>query len=395
MKRNLKLPALKQYEEKIYSCMRCGFCRSTCPILLKRDMEETFSPRGRILLIRGLMSNELDPSTRLVEKIYSCTTCRHCYSTCPPRLEIDRIVEATRNQLVKLGVAPPKAHRAITSKIESENNPFGEPKNARARWLESEESVLPEKAEVLYWAGCMASYRTQATARATVRILKHAGVNFTILGKEEGCCGSFLLRTGQRDVVENKYAKVNVAKIADRGAKTVVTACAGCFRTFHDEYPEMLGTLPFEVLHVSQYLEGLVKARRIGFSKELTMKVTYHDPCHLGRHLSIYEPPRNVMNAIPGIVFSEMVKSHEESRCCGAGGGFRSAFPELSVLVAMDRLKLDVLPTSVDAVVTACPFCVKNFEDAVKRGGMRLQVLDLPELVWKAMGIDRSLPSVA
>ena len=378
-------PALKDYLDKMYYCMRCGFCRFACTTLSQRDMEETFSPRGRILLIRGLATRELEASAHVADKIYFCTTCGYCHVKCPLGLEIDKIIEAARYELVKVGIAPPIAHKNVASKIEEEDNPFGEPRNERVKWLELGNGSFPEKAEVLYWAGCMASYRTQETAIATVKILQNAGVDFTMLGTEEGCCGSVLLRTGQRELVEEKYARANVEKISAKGVKTLVTACAGCYRTFHEDYREILGNLPFKVLHISEYLERLIKDGKVKFKKELPMKVTYHDPCHLGRHAGIYEPPRNVINAIPGLTLIEMTKNREESRCCGAGGGLRSAYQKQSVKIAADRLELDALPTGAEVLITPCPFCVLSFKDAMSTFQMKIEILDLVELVCKAL----------
>ncbi len=381
------MPTLKDYWDKMYYCMRCGFCRFACPTLSQKNMDETFSPRGRMSLIRGFAAGELKASANIADKIYLCTTCRYCYVKCPPGLEVDRIIEAARYELVKVGVAPPEAHKTVASEIGEKGNPFGEPRGDRVKWLEMVGVSFPEKADVLYWAGCMASYRVQDIARATVKILKHAGVNFTMLGTEEACCGSVLLRTGQREPVEKKYARANVEKISAKGVKTLLTTCAGCYRTFREDYTKMLDELPFEVVHISEYLDRLIKDGKIELQKKLPMKVTYHDPCHLIRHVGVYEPPRNVIQAIPGLTLVEMANSREESRCCGAGGGLRSAYRELSIKIAADRLQLDALPTEAEALITPCPFCVLNFEDAVSTYGIKIGILDLAELVCKALKV--------
>ena len=334
--------------------------------------------------MRGLVTGELAPSKSMADKIYLCATCRNCYVKCPPGLEIDKIVEAARFELVKAGVAPPEPHLKIAAEIKAKDNPLGEPKNKRISWL-SASNTLPEKADVLYWAGCMASYRSQETAKATVKILSTAGVDFTMLGQDEGCCGSVLIRTGQRELIENGYAKANVEKIAAKGTKTLVTACAGCYRTFKEDYRATLGALPFEVLHVSEYLERLIKDGRIVFDKEMPMKVTYHDPCHLGRHMNVYESPRNVVKSIPGVTLVEMARNRLDSRCCGAGGGLRSAYRDLSINASAERLRLDALPTGAEALVSPCPFCVINFKDGAKALGTKIEVLDLVELVSRAL----------
>ncbi len=244
---------------------------------------------------------------------------------------------------------------------------------------------IPKRAKALYWVGCMASYRVRSIAISTVKILRHANVDFTLLGVKEGCCGSILLRTGQRDPVVNKYAKANVEKITSKGVETLITSCAGCFRTFRKDYPEIVEDLPFEVLHSSQYIERLLRDGLLKFEGGLTMKVTYHDPCHLGRHMGIYDAPRMVIKAMSGVELVEMASAREESRCCGAGGGLRSAFRELSLAIATDRLKIDAIPTKARALLTTCPFCVFNLKEAASAHRLPIEVLDLTEFVCKAL----------
>jgi len=382
------LPTLKDFEEKLYLCNHCGFCRPACPVMRRREMDETAGPRGRMLLIHGWMSGELKPTKPLVEKLYLCTACRYCYVKCPPGLESDKIVEAARYELVKVGAGPLEPHRIVASRIADYNNPFAEPPSNRTAWLKKVGPIeIPEKAKVLYWVGCMASYRVQTTAITTVKILKHANVEFTMLGNDEGCCGSILLRTGQRDPVVEKYAKRNVEMIAAKGVETLITSCAECFRTFYMDYPKILGELPFEVLHSSQFFERLMKDGVLKFGEELPMKITYHDPCHLGRHAGVYDEPRNIIKAIPGLEFVEMLRSREEARCCGAGGGLRYGFQDLSIAMAADRLREDVIPTGARVVVTPCPSCILNLRDASRQYGLGVEVIDLTDLICRALRI--------
>jgi Fe-S oxidoreductase len=245
------------------------------------------------------------------------------------------------------------------------------------------------RTEILYWVGCVASYLTQDTAKTTVKILKYANIDFKMLGVEEGCCGLPLLTIGQQDIFNN-VAKSNVEKILNEDVRCLVTSCAGCFRTFRESYPQILGPLPFKVLHFSEYLEKLINAGDIKFNKEMPVKVTYHDPCHLGRLAGLYDPPRNVIKAIPGVKFVEMEKSRVDSRCCGGGGGIRFAFPGLSTSIAANRIRSDAAPTGAEILVTACPSCVKNLKDGIVIAETlynigEIEVLDLPELVYRAL----------
>lgn len=366
--------------------MRCGLCKPVCPILIESNMIETRSPRARMLVARGLLTGMLKPSETLAEIVYTCMTCRYCNLSCPPGVEVDKIVEATRLELVKAKVAPPKAHRWISSNIQKNRNPFGEPIEKRTLWLKKFENIsFSKRADVLYWVGCMSSFRTVDTAVSTVEIMLKSDIDFTLLGKDEGCCGSVLIRTGQGNIVEDVLARENVKKIIATEASTVVTACAGCYRTFHEEYPKIVGDLPFEVLHIAQFLKRLIKEGKVKFKKNIGKKATYHDPCHLGRHLNVYEAPRDVIKAIPSLDFIEMAKIRAEARCCGAGGGVRSAFTNLSVRVARDKLLLDTIPTGAEVVVTACPFCVYNLRDAAKKENITIEILDLPEIICEAL----------
>lgn len=380
--------SLKEYVKELYFCERCGFCRAGCPVAANKDREESISPRGRVNLTLGLIKGEVQPSIRLAEKFYMCSTCAYCQIKCPLGLEAHKVTEAVRYELVKLNVAPPETHKTLSFRIERYNNPFGEPIIDRIKYMREAGIVEPpRKAEVLYWVGCTASYRVQSIALSTIKILRYANVDFTLLGAEEGCCGSILLRTGQRDPVVNRYAKANMEKIATKGVEALITSCAGCFRTFRKDYPEIIGDLPFEVLHSSQYIERLLREGLVRFEEKLIAKVTYHDPCHLGRHVGVYDAPRAVIEAIPGVKLVEMVNSREKARCCGAGGGLRSAFRELSLAIAADRLKLDVIPTEVRILLTTCPFCVLNLKDAASAHGLTIEIFDLTELVCRALRI--------
>ena len=383
------LPSLKKLKNDIYFCIRCGFCRSVCPIVSERDMEETVGPRGRMILIRGLIAGEIKPSSRVIDKMYMCTGCAYCRLKCPPGLEVDNIVLAARRDLFSLGVSIPEGHLGVLSSLKSNGNPFGESRSERNKWMIGLANTM-SKPNLLYWVGCTTSYIAPSIASSMARILSKAGISFKTLGDSEKCCGYPYLLVGDEESFKEN-AKEVIEQISRENVDAVVVNCPGCYRTFTELYPNYLGNISLKTIHSSQLIESLIKDGKIKFGSSMNLRVTYHDPCDLGRHAGIYDSPRNVISSIPGINFIEMERSRADARCCGAGGALRLAFPEVSTNIATTRIKLDVAPLNVEAIVTACPTCVRNLKDGVTIAEAmydvkRVEVLDIVELVSKAIG---------
>ncbi|MBC7109780.1 MAG: (Fe-S)-binding protein [Archaeoglobi archaeon] len=231
----------------------------------------------------------------------------------------------------------------------------------------------------LYYAGCMASYRVPSIAKATAKVLEAGGIDFEVLGEGERCCGSVLLRTGQRDAFE-KVAREN-AEILQKYDR-IITTCAGCYRTFKFDYPEFFD-INAEILHTTEIVAELLREGRLKVSPMKT-KIIYHDPCHLGRHSGVYEPPREILSMIPGAELVEFERSREESLCCGAGAGVRSAFPELSRRIASQKVR-EAENKGADLIVSACPFCEYNLRDASER----VRVADILELISELVEVER------
>jgi heterodisulfide reductase subunit D len=236
---------------------------------------------------------------------------------------------------------------------------------------------------IVYFAGCMATYREKNIAKTTIELLQKVGVKFTMLGKDEWCCGSVMLRSGNTKIVK-KLMEHNVKAFKEVGANTVITSCAGCYRTFKQDYPKYLGELDFEIVHTPEYVLRLVETGKIKFkSMPKSTKVTYHDPCHLGRHMNIYDPPRNVLSGIEGLELVEMLRSREQARCCGSGGGVSSGYKSLSMQMADTRLQ-DALNTNAEILTSACPFCTYALKSAAERAQIKddkLKVMDFSELL--------------
>jgi len=386
---------LEKYKRNVYSCVRCGICRAkydenvrrVCPIREHSGGFDTHYAKGRIVIARGILEGKLKYSNGIADVLTYCTTCRNCIEACGavdmttgnPKIDSTTVTEAMRADIVNLDLTP-EPYKKLSSRIEKDRNPYGEPKENRNKW--AEELDIPEKADTMLFVGCTLCYRRMEIPIATAKILKKLNIPFGIL-KDEWCCGSPLWRTGARKLAE-KMARHNIEALKD--AKTVITSCAGCARVLKDDYPKILGNLPFEVLHFTEFLHSLVNEGKLKPEKRIVKKVTYHDPCHIGRHLGIYDEPREVLKSIPGIQLREMYPTRENAWCCGAGGGVKICHPELAIEIATDRLG-HAKEVGAEAIVSSCPFCKTNLLDAIKKTGSNLEMHDITELVALSMGI--------
>jgi Fe-S oxidoreductase len=300
------------------------------------------------------------------------------------------------------------AHRSYASHVENYYNIFGRPHEQRFDWL-PEGSRLAEGAKVAYFTGCHSAYLSPEIARSTTKILNAAGVEFTLLHAEEHCCGAPLWRTGQRtDAV--KLAKHNLDAIKKQGIGTLITSCAECFGTFMGFYPR-IKPLDFEVLHISQVIHKMIQEGTLTLNKQREMKVTYHDPCLLGRlseryvpwsgeikafgyheppkqwrrgTYGVYRAPRDILESTPGLDLCEMTRNAENAFCCGGGGGVPDAFPDFSLWTATERLN-EAASTGVEAVISCCPWCGSSFQKAIEAEKSAMRYHDLTELVAGAI----------
>ncbi|HPJ29845.1 MAG TPA: (Fe-S)-binding protein [Methanothrix sp.] len=342
-------------------CVRCGTCRSVCPVFEVLGWESRNS-RGRVMVVKAL-GEGLAPDSEVLDSLNTCTTCGICAAKCPAGANPPEIVQEARRGLVSQGVMT-GAQAGFRAKLNASGNTFGE-LGDRLGWLadRADREGRKERSDSVYFVGCLDSYRYPEVAKKTFEILRRFGV--TLLPDEE-CCGSPLIRTGSD---AKKLIDKNLRQIREIGAKTVITGCAGCYSTLKKYYPPDL-----EVVSVPEFLAGRLSELDL---KRLDMAVTYHDPCHLGRHGGIYDPPRKVIKAICRLV--EMKNSREDARCCGGGGGVRAGYPDLSLEIA--RRRLADIPPGVDAIVSCCPLCIRNLRDAESE----VEVIDLVDLVGRAL----------
>ncbi|NLK26246.1 MAG: (Fe-S)-binding protein [Euryarchaeota archaeon] len=348
-------------KKDMMTCTMCGFCKSVCPVFEGVGWDSGVA-RGRIILAYGLLRKDIPADDSVVEALYQCTTCKDCERRCPSKIKVVDVVERARKDLVKAGCMLPK-HRKVLENILSKGNPYGE-----TRSIPEVLGEKPHKARVGYFAGCTSAYRNPEIARATLSILRKLGEDYTVLN--ETCCGSVMGRVGQNKDDLIRQMRRNIDAISEQGVEEVIFSCAGCYRMFREDYPRYVD-VPFKVKHISEYL-----AEKDINLKQLDKKITYHDPCHLGRHLGVYKAPRDVLAKVPGAEFKEMTKNSAQSRCCGGGGGVRSAYPELSEHIAGRRVDEAAF---ADVLVTCCPFCVNNLRAG--KGESDVEVCDLVELV--------------
>ena len=336
-------------------CFQCGLCDVVCPW----NRVRTFSMRK---LVREATFGLTDIES---EEMWRCTTCGKCPQQCPRDVKQIESGVALRRIATEYGVFPTavKPIRTISGSLVGEGNPFGEERAKRANWAEGlSVKTFTEGMEVLYFPGCYLSYdpRLKKVAQATADILNLAGVDFGILGTKENCCGESIRKTGDEGVFK-LLAKENIKTFIDNGVKKILVSSPHCYHTFKNEYPEFM--VKFEVIHISQYLFELINEGRLELTKEYGKKVTYHDPCYLGRHNGIYDEPREVLKKIPGLELNEMPDSLEDSLCCGGGGGRiwmetpkGERFCDLRVEQAID--------VGAEVLATSCPYCIANFEDS-------------------------------
>ena len=383
--RNLALALRTLFSDRLtLQCQECRTCSGYCTVSPSFNNIETWSSKGRTLLIKGLNEGNLTLSKKLVDVIYTCSTCGLCFAQCTTAdLNVHEAIVATRHQIAEKGLIP-QIFNQTAKNISETGDPSGMPPKRRLIWMnQSPDLSQPKTAEVLYWIGCTTATRSPNVAKAVANILNYTRTDFTTLGEKEGCCGYVLLKTGLWN-----EAKTNAAMLLERvratNAETLVTPCAGCYYTFTELYPQILDVrMPLEVLHTSQLMEQMIKGGAIE-PKELSVKITYHDPCSLGRHCGVYESPRNVLKAIPKLELVEMPLNRSRARCCGAGGGLWSYNTEVSMNSASARLVKDAVPLDVDFVATCCPACYMNFRYTAMKESIPVKVCDVMEVVERS-----------
>jgi Fe-S oxidoreductase len=359
-------------------CYQCGKCDAVCPW----NKVRTFSMR-RIVREATFGLTEIES-----EDIWRCTTCGRCPQQCPRDVKQIESGVSLRRVATEYGVFPKpvRAIRTVSASLVGKGNPLNEDREKRANWADGlSVNTFTEGMEILYFPGCYLSYdpRLKKVARATAGILNKAGIDFGILGSMENCCGESIRKTGDEDLFK-RLARENIKTFIDHGVKKILVSSPHCYHTFKNEYPEF--RVNFEVVHIAHYLFELIHAGRIEITKEYGKKVTYHDPCYLGRHNGIYDEPREALKQIPGLELKEMPESRIDSLCCGGGGG--RIWMETPKGERFSDLRLEqAIGIGAEVLATSCPYCIANFEDSRLTLNVTesLEVKDITEIIHEVI----------
>jgi len=352
-------------------------CKFVCPVASVVRREPVYPPNKALIvhLIASKLVNIDEEGDVLAKYLYLCTTCGLCSTEpwCGLKISMPEIIESARTYLVSLNKVPENVLE-VEKTTRKNYNPYGEPNTQRFSHLNARFS---DNADVAYFIGCTTAYRRPEIANATINILKTLNIDFTLI-KEERCCGSPLLRLGFSETAK-EFAQHNVSTIESIGVKKLVFTCPGCYRAFKKDYPEIGVDVPFEVYHISEFLIEQIDEKDLAKVNH-EIPVTYHDPCHLGRHLGIFEPPRKLLEKI-GYKIKEMLWNRKSSKCCGAGGGLLHINKEVSKNVARKRLE-EALETKAKILTTTCPFCKTQFSNIANE---KIVVRDITELLFEAL----------
>jgi heterodisulfide reductase subunit D len=368
--------------ERVITCYQCATCSGSCPTAPAMD----YTPRQILHMLR------LGLGTRVLQSraIWLCTSCYSCTTRCPREIMITDTMISLRRLAVSRGVDLPPNMVILRDTVTQQYNISGDDNASRLIWSQNlEESNLAfqsrRQAEVVFYVGCVASFypMVYGIPQAMVQIMDRVGVEFATLGGEEWCCGYPLYTAGMEDLLV-PLMNHNVARVREMGARTLVTTCPSCYHTWSHLYPQV-GTSPpgFEVLHASQFLARLAEEGRLKLGS-LEQVVTYHDPCDLGRKSGVFDAPRQVIEAFPGVELREMDASRENALCCGGGGDVQIVDEGVTATVAARRLG-QAQRTGARMILTACQQCKRTLMAAARREKVRVRVMDLAELAWQAM----------
>jgi Fe-S oxidoreductase len=371
------IDAIKEAGGEAYKlCYQCGLCDTVCPWNRVRD----FSMRN-IVRQAAFGLPEIEG-----EDMWRCTTCGSCPQRCPRGVGTMDVTISFRRIATEAGISPAPLH-SVRASLAAEGNPLREERARRADWAEGlSVKTFTEGTEILYFPGCYLCYdsRLKKVARATVNILNRAGVDFGILGTKENCCGESVRKTGDEELFK-RLARENIKTFIDNGVKKILVSSPHCYHTFKNEYTEFRAN--FEVVHISEYLFELVNEGKLKLTGEYGKRITYHDPCYLGRHNGIFDQPREVLKSVPGLELVEMADSRQDSLCCGGGGGgiwMETAkgerFADLRLKQAMD--------VGAEVLATSCPYCITMFEDSrlALEDSEAIEVKDITEIIQEAIG---------
>jgi len=370
--------------ETLNWCMQCGLCTNLCPWrLVSGETSEQFNIRHMQRL--GQMGIEGFEDEKI---LFACSTCGMCQTNCPRGVKIVDNVRTMRTSIVGAGM-PPAYLRPVLGSAFANGNPWSGPREKRMDWTSGlDVPAFDGGKEYFLFVCCHSCYDPRGTriARSVAKLLKHAGVSFGVIGTEESCCGESMRKIGDEELFA-KLAQNNIELFSSRGVRKIVTTSPHCLWTFKNEYPELGGE--WEVVHYTELLQQLHADGKLSLTAGLEKKVAFHDPCYLGRHSGIYEAPRQLAAAIPGVEMKELERCRDSSLCCAGGGG--RIWAEVPVGERFGELRIkDAVRAGAEVLTTSCPYCVNMMTDACNSLGNQdvLQIIELSELLVKAVPCD-------
>ncbi|MHA2425594.1 MAG: (Fe-S)-binding protein [Candidatus Thorarchaeota archaeon] len=398
----MRFPALEAHnlQEIPFTCAQCSFCQvgnGSCPTY-KVKRRDSYSGKGKMVLARNLIQGRLRPRDGLVglrDAIFGCTLCGGCEEICQVDIPFVKIYQLMRNDFLKRGLWPEQLATARDTLLKN-NNIQGQSQMDRIEgwsyWHPDEDSVLDlegKEAKTALFAGCASSYKgvsIQGTIASTL-IYDKAGVDYTILGEDEWCCGAPMIMTGDFETAK-KFAMHNIEKYRELGVERIVTNCPGCYKMWAHEYHEFLDIdHEFEIIYGAEYLLELLDKDKLEFNSPLDLTVTYHDGCDAGRNAGFYEEPRKVLEHLPGVTFEELPHNKANSYCCGSGGVLRAIDEDFAVSINSLKVK-DIEATNANVVASHCPSCVDFMHNQLPGAGSSKVSKDLVVLVAQAMGFE-------
>ncbi|MHA1437780.1 MAG: (Fe-S)-binding protein [Promethearchaeota archaeon] len=433
---------LEELKPEIFKCIHCKACRfaysgepskkgigeykgkqkvvlyegmvDSCPAGIEYGWEAYWNA-GKVWIARSILNGDLEFSEEVRDVILPCITCGMCSAQCENKIPTVDIIESLRAACIEAGVPMIDKHQLVQKLVEERNNPYGGAANERLKWAKDaglEKFINNKDAKIAYYVGCTASYRQMEVAVATAKLFEALGMNFTLL-EDEVCCGSPFFRVGAVDTAQMLMRK-NLE--AFKNIEKIYFSCAGCYRTFTIDYPKWMAEdekLPFKTMHAFELVCKLIQDGKIKFKPNSELKgkvVTYHDPCHTGRHFGVdfeqelikksknlmfdmrkinqkleewFEKPRIILKQLEkdvGIVFKEMYRIKMNSMCCGAGGGVRAGYPDFSLKTASLRCD-EANAVGADILTTECPFCWRNLSDANELYGHSMKVMGILQMI--------------
>jgi Fe-S oxidoreductase len=418
---------LHDYRPDAMRCTRCSYCKwipfdlvkswrfaKGCPSV-DHNHFHSYSGGGRLITYLSLLDGRSEITDRVIDIAFKCQLCGNCdvaCKVCRYDMEVLAALHEFRAWLVEQGRVPP-TYAQIAERFRTERNMVMRSNAERGAWLQNTDvkDLSREPGKVVFHPGCRCSFEDDLirTARAALALLRRTGVDVGVVGSGS-CCSGRMYHMGYGEDLQAS-AEYNLEAWEAAGVETLVTPCADCYHTFKRLYPPLGSTI--EVLHIVEFVDRMLKEGRLAFSRTVPLRVTYHDPCHLGRQgepyvpwngtekkifgqavvydpprpryngsQGVYDPPRDVLRAIPGVELIEMERNREAAWCCGAGGGVRDAYPDFNDWTARERLE-EARATGAEALVTACPWCERNFLDV--SGDTPLQILDVMDLVERTL----------